>query len=49
MTAPAIMHNGKTIAKTFVRAADGINAMISNKNAHSATSNSAKMLINTFP
>ena len=36
MTAPAMMHKGKTIAKVFARAADGTNAMMSKTNAHSA-------------
>ena len=49
MTAPAMMHKGKTIAKVFARAADGINAMMSKTNAHSAISTSAKILINAFP
>ena len=48
MTAPAMMHKGKAIAKVFARAADGINAMMSKTNAHSAISTSA-MLINAFP
>lgn len=49
MTAPAMMHRGKTIAKVFARAADGINAVMSNNNAHRAISTSAKILINAFP
>ena len=48
MTAPAMMHKGKTIAKVFARAADGTKAMTNNNNAHSAISTSAKILINAF-
>ena len=49
MTAPAMMHKGKTIAPTFARAADGTKAMTSNNNAHRAISTNEKILINAFP